>query len=70
MNDSTTVDRKPVYATEAEVADYLGLARITAQMRRLKKRDWPPAYKFGKRVMYKWCEVEAWAQSRRIGHAK
>jgi hypothetical protein len=63
-------DRKRAYGTEAQVADYLGLARITAQMRRLKGRDWPPAYKFGKRVMYRWCEVERWAESRKIGGAQ
>lgn len=63
-------DRKPAYGTEAQVADYLGLARITAQMRRLKGRDWPPAYKFGRRVMYRWSEVEMWAQSRKIEGAK
>ena len=70
MSHSTIVDRKPVYATEAEVADYLGLARITAQTRRLKGRDWPPAYRFGSAVRYKWIEVERWAESRRIGGAK
>ncbi len=53
------------YGNEAQVAEYLGLARITAQTRRLKGKDWPPCYRFGTRVMYKWDEVKAWAESRR-----
>ena len=63
-------DQRPAYGTEAQIADYLGLARVTAQTRRLKGRDWPPAYRFGSVVRYKWCEVEQWAESRRIGGAK
>ncbi len=62
--------RPAAYGSEAEVAAYLGLARITMQMRRLKKKDTPPAYKFGRKVLYKWSEVEAWAESRRIGGGK
>lgn len=64
--------RKPenAYGTEAQVADYLGLAPITLQTRRLKDRDLPQAYKFGKRIMYRWDQVEAWAESRRIGGPK
>jgi len=58
------------YGTEAQIASYLGLARITAQTRRLKNKDWPPAYRFGRRVMYRWTEVEAWATDRKIGGAK
>lgn len=72
MSDSID-DQKPVYATEAEVADYLNLALITAQTRRRKGKDWPPAYRFGsgsKAVRYKWAEVVQWAESRRIGGAK
>jgi predicted DNA-binding transcriptional regulator AlpA len=58
------------YGTEPQVAAYLGLARITAQTRRQKGKDWPPAYRFGRRVMYRWSEVEAWAAARKIGGAK
>lgn len=71
MAQSSIADTdRPEYATEAQVARYLGLARITAQTRRLRGRDWPPAYRFGRRVMYRWSEVEAWAESRRIGGAR
>ena len=58
------------YWTESYTAGYLGLARITAQTRRLRGKDWPPSYKFGKRVMYRASEVRAWAESKRIGGAK
>lgn len=66
----TGKQRAAAYGSEAEVAAYLGLARITMQMRRLKKKDIPPAYKFGAKVLYKWSEVETWAESRRVGGAK
>lgn len=68
--DYHALGRRGAYGSEQEIADYLGVARITAQTRRLKGRDWPPAYKFGKKVMYRWSEVEAWAESQRVGATK
>jgi hypothetical protein len=67
---SSGSDRTPAYGTEQQVAKYLGVARITAQMRRLRRREWPPAYRFGKKIYYRWDEVDAWAAARRIGGPK
>jgi predicted DNA-binding transcriptional regulator AlpA len=71
MEQSASVDAKRgEYGTEPQIAKYLGLARITAQTRRLKGKDWPKAYRFGRRVMYRWSEVETWAASHAIGGSK
>lgn len=70
MANAASRDPRSEYGTEEQVADYLGLARVTAQTRRLKGKDWPPAYKFGRRVMYRWTEVDTWAESRRLERKK
>ena len=67
---TTRRDEVAEYGTELQVAKYLGLARITAQSRRLKGKDWPKAYRFGRRVMYRWIEVEKWAASHAIRGGK
>jgi hypothetical protein len=67
MKQSTkTDDDTREYWTEPFTAHWLGLARITAQTRRLSGKDWPPAYRFGRRVMYRASEVKAWAEAKRI----
>ena len=51
------------FGSEAAVAEYLGVPLDTAQARRLNGHDWPPAYQFGAKVMYRWEEVKAWAEA-------
>jgi predicted DNA-binding transcriptional regulator AlpA len=57
------------YLTEAQLAERLGMARITCQTRRLRGKDWPPHYKVGRRVLYNESSVAEWMERRRISGA-
>jgi len=51
-------------ARQGAVADYLGLSERTMERLRLEGRG--PVYcKFGRRVMYRWADVLAWAEAQR-----
>lgn len=57
---------EPEYWTEQHTAQWLGLAVITLKARRQRGQAFLPAYRFGKRVMYRASEVRAWADAQRI----
>ena len=60
-----TVVTESEYWTEQRAAHYLGLAAITLKTWRLQKRKPIAApYKFGRRIMYRRTDVEAYAAAR------
>lgn len=55
------------YMTHKEVAAYLRTTEGALHVARSKRKAWvPPAYKYGKRLLYKRAEVEA--SVRAISH--
>lgn len=47
-----------------QILDTTGLTRSAFYSLR-HRGEGPPAYRFGKRLMFKWSEVEEWIESRR-----
>ena len=60
-----TVVTESEYLTEQLAAHYLGLAAITLKIWRRKGKPVGTPYKFGKRVMYRRSDVEAYAERQR-----
>lgn len=60
-----TVVTESEYLTEQLAAHYLGLAAITLKIWRGKGKPVAAPYKFGKRIMYRRADVEAYAEQRR-----
>jgi len=52
------------FAPQGAVAKYLGLSERTMERLRLEGRG-PAFRKFGRRVLYQWCEVLEWADAQR-----
>jgi hypothetical protein len=52
------------FAPQKTVAEFLGLSERTMERLRLEGRG-PGFYKFGRRDMYRWCDVLAWADAQR-----
>jgi hypothetical protein len=52
------------FAPQKLVADFLGLSERTMERLRLEGRG-PAFHKFGRRVMYQWRDVFAWADAQR-----
>jgi hypothetical protein len=52
------------FAPQKAVADFIGLSERTMERLRLDGRG-PAFYKFGRRVMYRWRDVLAWADGQR-----
>jgi predicted DNA-binding transcriptional regulator AlpA len=59
-NDGT--QRGPLVPLE-EVLDYTGLTASSFYSLRHRGQG-PPAYRIGRRLMFRWNEVEAWIDSR------
>ena len=55
--------REPLTPIEP-VLEYTGLTRQAFYSMR-HRGDGPPAYSLGRRLMFKWSEVEEWVESRR-----
>jgi hypothetical protein len=55
---------RDAFAPQKAVAEFLGLSERTMERLRLEGRG-PGFYKFGRRVMYRWCDVLAWANAQR-----
>jgi hypothetical protein len=52
------------FASQKTVADFLGLSERTMERLRLEGRG-PAFHKFGRRVMYGWQDILAWADAQR-----
>jgi hypothetical protein len=52
------------FAPQKPIAEFLGLSERTMERLRLEGRG-PAFHKFGRRVMYQWRDVLAWADGRR-----
>lgn len=63
MPTATETDREPLVPLD-EVLDYTGLTASAFYSLR-HKGGGPPAYKLGRRLMFRWSEVEEWVNSRR-----
>jgi len=59
----TSTNREPLIPLEP-VLDYTGLSRSAYYSLR-HRGDGPPAYRLGKRLMFRWSDVETWVESRR-----
>ena len=57
---------RPVYLTELDVAERLGMSRRAIQNWRFNRTGGPNFYKFGKTVRYLLADVEAYEASRRV----
>jgi predicted DNA-binding transcriptional regulator AlpA len=56
-------DREPLVPLEP-VLNYTGLTRSAYYSLR-HRGEGPPAYRLGKRLMFRWPDVERWVESRR-----
>ena len=62
-----------VFVDEAELARRLPIERSTWQQWRARSdsgesgETGPPYFKVGRRVIYRWSEVEAWVAQRKVG---
>ncbi len=54
-----------VYVDDRELAKRTSIARITWQTMRARGQG-PAYFKLGRRVLYRWTEVEEWIESRRV----
>jgi hypothetical protein len=59
-----TLPARDGFAPQGPVAEHLGLSTRTLERLRLEGRG-PAFHKFGRRVMYRWSDVLAWAQGQR-----
>lgn len=57
---------EPLYIDEREVARRTSLARITLRTWR-SRGEGPPFHKIGRRVLYRWADVEQWIEARKVG---
>lgn len=62
MTDTATA-REPLIPLEV-VLEHTGLTASAFYSLR-HRGEGPPAYRLGKRLMFRWSEVEAWIESRR-----
>lgn len=54
------------YVNDHELAARTGIGRSTWQHWRAMRKG-PPYYRFGRRCVYRWSEVETWMASQRVG---
>ncbi|MDQ3430753.1 MAG: helix-turn-helix domain-containing protein [Actinomycetota bacterium] len=59
----TSPNREPLIPLEP-VLDYTGLSR-SAHYSLRHRGEGPAAYRLGKRLMFRWADVEAWVETRR-----
>lgn len=60
----TAADPEPLIPLEP-VLDRMGGVTASAFYSMRHRGEGPPAYRVGKRLMFRWSEVEAWLQTRR-----
>jgi predicted DNA-binding transcriptional regulator AlpA len=58
-------DNAPEYVDDRELAARTPISRVTWQTWRARGSG-PPYYQIGRRRLYKWAEVMAWLDQRRI----
>lgn len=68
MSSTSMTDREPLH-TMAETAEYLGV-RLETFRRWRKHGRGPKGYPMGRRVNFRFSEVDAWLDARReVSHA-